>query len=257
MEILFILHVYIAADRDNEHKNSDHDAAIFLRQWVAEAILPTEEFAEPSPYSMSQPCSTIRLPQANILCITEEKATFSADEVARFHAMSLSGILLLARLKVVELSSENEHLVTILTCLASFTDLNDPWTCSEASHHAYILLRDFEASENLSNTLTSLLQEQIKPLFAKTRNPAITQQGRRAVDPISGSATIHSDLDGETKPWKYHDAYSVTVFQWVLKHLDVRIIITPKWTIWLIQQPGIVSAGELASSHSSPTSTDR
>ena len=251
------MHVYIAADRDNEYKNSDHDAAIFLCQWVAEAILPTEEFAEPLPYSMSQPCSTIRLPQANIPSITEEKATFSADEVARFHAMSLSGILLLARLKTVELSSENEYLVTILTCLAAFTDLNDPWTCSEASHNAYILLRGFEASENLSNTFTSLLQEQIKPLFAKTKNPAITQQGRRAVDPVSGSATIHSDLDGKSKPWKYHDAYSVTVFQWVLKHLGVRIIITSKWTIWLIQQLGIVSAGELASSHSSSTSTDR
>ena len=200
---------------------------MFLRRWVAEAILPTDAFAEPLPYSMSQPPSTIHLPQANIMCITEERATFSADEVARFHAMSLSGILLLARLQNVELSSESEPMVTILTCLASFTDLNDPWTCSEASHHAYILLKGFEASDNLSNTLTSLLQERIKPLFAKTKNPAITQQGRRAIDPISGSATIHSDLDGETKPWKYHDAYSVTVFQWVLKRLDVCIIITP------------------------------
>ena len=206
---------------------------------------------------MSQPCSKIRLSQANLLCITEEKATFSADEVARFHAMSLSGILLLARIKIVELSPENEHLVTILTCLASFTNLNDPWTCSEASHHAYILLRGFEASANLSNTFTSLLQERIKPLFAKTKNPGVTQQGRRAVDPISGSATIHSDLDGETKRWKYHDAYSVTVFQWILKHLDVRINVSSKWRIWLIQQLGTVSAGELASSHSSPFSTDR
>ena len=148
--------------------------------------------------------------------------------------MSLSGILLLARLQNFELSSESEHMVTILACLASFTDLNDPWTCSEASHHAYILLRGFEASKNLSNTFTSLHQERIKPLFAKIKNPAITQQGRRAMNPISGSATNRSDLDGETKPWKYHDAYSVTVFQWVLKHLDVRIIITHKWTIWLI-----------------------
>ena len=206
---------------------------MFLRQWVAEAILPTEAFAEPSPYSMSQPHSKIHLPQANIPCITEEKATFSADEVARFHAMSLSGILLLARLQNVELLSESEPMVTILTCLASFTDLNDPWTCSEASHHAYILLKGFEASDNLSNTLTSLLQDRIKPLFAKVKNPAITQQGRRAIDPISGSATIHSDLDRETKPWKYHEAYSVTVFQWVLKHLDVHHIIIPKWTIRL------------------------
>ena len=198
----------------------------------------------------------MRLPQADIPCITEEKATFSADEVAKFHAMSLSGILLLARLQHIGLTSENQQMVKILTCLASFTDLNDPWTCSEASHHACSLLSGYEASENLSNTITSLLQERIKPLFAKTKNPVITQQGRRAIDPISYSATIQSDLDGETKAWKSHDAYSVTVFQWILKHLDVRIIITPKNTLWLIQQLGIVGAGELASRHSSPASTD-
>ena len=166
---------------------------------------------------------TLHLPQTNIHRITEEKSTLTADEVSKFHAMSLSGILLLARLQDIEPSLENEQFVTILTCLASFTNLDDPWTCSKASDHACSLLRGYTASESISAVFTSLLHKRIKPLFSRPQNPAVIQQGRGATDPISGCATIHSDLDKNAKPWKYRDAYGVTVFQWVVKHIDVRI----------------------------------
>lgn len=169
----------------------------------------------------------IRYPEADIRCITEEKATLTPDEVAKYHAMSLSGIQLLSRLENIEPLSEDESVVTILTCLASFTDLNDPWTYSEAKDHACVLSEHYAATANLSTILTGLLQARVKPLFAKTKNPAITQQGRKAIDPLPSAATAHSDLDGETKPWKYRDAYIVTVFQWGLNHLDVRTIIKP------------------------------
>ncbi len=141
--------------------------------------------------------------------------------------MSLSGILLLARLQKTEPLSEDEHVLTFLTCLASYTDPIDPWTCSKARDHACSLSEDYAASESLSTLLTGLLSERIKPLFARTSTPAITHQGRKAIDPLPSAATAHGDLDGEAKPWKYHDAYSVTVFQWVLKHLEVRDIINP------------------------------
>lgn len=138
--------------------------------------------------------------------------------------MSLSGILLLDRLQQIEPPSKRENAVAILTCLASFTDLNDPWTCSEARDHAYPLLQDYTASNNLSTAFAGVLEERIKPLFAKSKNPAITQQGWKAIDPLTSSATAHSDLDGEANPWKYRDPHGVTVFQWVLRHLDVRNI---------------------------------
>lgn len=75
--------------------------------------------------------------------------------------------------------------------------------------------------ENISGVLHALLEERIKPLFARSKNPAVTQQGRKAIDPLPINATAHSDMDVEAKPWKYRDMYIVTVFQWVLKHLDV------------------------------------
>ena len=133
----------------------------------------------------------------------------------------------MSQLQKLEPQSEDELVVTILTCLTSYTDLDDPWTHSKAKDHACSLSEDYAASGNLSNILTGLLQERIKPLFAKTKNPAITSQGRKATDPLPSAATVYSHLDSETKPWKYRDSYIVTVFQWVLKHLDVRTIIKP------------------------------
>lgn len=140
--------------------------------------------------------------------------------------MSLLGIIILTRLQNIKPLSENEDIVLVLTCLASFTDLDDPWTCSEARDQARSLSEHYAASGDISSMLTRLLQERIKPLFANTKNPAITQQGRKAINPLTSAATAHSDVDSEPKIWKYRDAYSVTVFQWVLKHLDVRIIIS-------------------------------
>ena len=141
--------------------------------------------------------------------------------------MSLLGILLLSRLQNFKPLSEDESVVNILTCLASFTDDNDPWTCPRARELAYSLSEDYAASGNISTIVAGLLQDRIKPLFVKSKNSAITQQARKAIDPQSSAAAAHSDLDGENKPWKYRDTYVVTVFQWVLSHLDVRAIIHP------------------------------
>ena len=135
--------------------------------------------------------------------------------------MSVSGLLLLARLQEIEPLSDDEHVVIILTCLASFTDLDDPWTCSQALDLAYSLSEAYADSEKLPTLITGVLQEQIKPLFA-TNNPVITQQGRSAINPLSSAAVAQGELAGEAKPWKYVDACSVTVFRWILKHSDVR-----------------------------------
>jgi len=65
-----------------------------------------------------------------------------------------------------------------------------------------------------------LLRERIKPLFAKSKNPAVTPAGRKAITPLP--VPIEHGVDEvEIKPWKYGDCYIVTVFEWVLQQLDV------------------------------------
>lgn len=140
--------------------------------------------------------------------------------------MSLHGLLLLSHLQKLAPLSSHESRTAVYTCLASFSDDSDPWTSSQAGDLARSLAEEIIVPEKISEVLHALLQEKIRPLFAKVKNPAVTQQGRKAIDPLPIDTTAHSDMDVEAKPWKYRDMYIVTVFQWVLKHLDVSTMIS-------------------------------
>ena len=157
----------------------------------------------------------------NQRCSGNEPAT-TADALAKYHVMSVNGLMILARLEdLFPLSEEDPDLVALFTCLSSFTDSSDPWTCEASNKAALGLLEVVCRGRNLASVLSRLLQEIIKPAFAKTRNPVITQQARKAVNPLPVDVTLRSDLDGETTPWKYRDVYINTVFGWVIGSLNL------------------------------------
>ena len=157
--------------------------------------------------------------------VTEEKPVLTPDVIAEEHALSAHGLMLLSHLFKLHLPHYNdESTFPLFTCLASFTDPTDAWTSPQITSQAASLLETFTDPAHLPPLLHNLLTERIKPLFARSKNPAITAQGRKAIDPIPSNDTLHSDLDAENKPWKYRDVYIVTVFRWVLIHLDVCII---------------------------------
>ncbi len=135
--------------------------------------------------------------------------------------MGLKGLLLLSHLRRLVPPPRDEPDAAVLTCLAAFSDKNDPWNSSSAQEEASNLVKDYTRSSRLSAMLTSILQKRIKPLFSRTGNPAITPQGRKAINPRPNNITMHSDIDAEVKPWKFRDVYIVTVLQWVLQCLDV------------------------------------
>ena len=136
--------------------------------------------------------------------------------------MGLKGLVLLSHLQRLVPPLQDGTDAVILTCLAAFSDEKDPWNSSSAQQQASDLLRDYTRSDRLPVMLTSILQERIKPLFSRTGNPAITPQGRKAINPRPSNVAMHSDLDADLKPWKFRDVYIVTVFRWVLQILDVR-----------------------------------
>ena len=154
----------------------------------------------------------------------EQRIELAPDEIAKAHFVSLKGLAVLSHLQEWAPMSPREPNVAVLTCLASFSNEDDAWNCSKAREQALVLAEDYINSSHLPALLTRILQTRIKPLFSKSTNPAITRQGRKAIDPIPSNATLHSDLDASTKPWKYRDVYIVTAFQWVLNHLSVRIL---------------------------------
>ena len=152
----------------------------------------------------------------------DERPQLTLHDEAKCRAIALEGLILLSHLRELALLSPEEPDIAVLTCLAAFSDANDTWNTPRAQKQASLLIEDYVESGHLPALLTSMLETHVKPRFSKSKNPAITQQGRRAIDPVPSNAALHSDLDAGSKAWKYRDVYVVTVFQWVLSQLSVR-----------------------------------
>jgi hypothetical protein len=115
--------------------------------------------------------------------------------------------------------------VDAVTSLASFTSERDPWTTPEARQVALSVLKscfDRDDVGGLWPVLEDVLKSRIKPLFAKTKNPAITAAGRKNFHPMPQPRFDMAAMDPETKPWKFDDVYATTVLEWVLSRYLVR-----------------------------------
>lgn len=129
--------------------------------------------------------------------------------------MNAAGLRMLQHLeKMGRISGGCDATLAWIACLASFTDAHAPWLSPEACEQATSLLMQWEMEVGpgkLQNLVADLLRDQVKPRFAKAQNPAITPQGRKAIDLRYGNI-VHVGNEEETKPWKYSDPYVITVF---------------------------------------------
>lgn len=110
--------------------------------------------------------------------------------------------------------------------MAAFTDERDPWATAEASHTATGLLQAYlnhtrQAKDYFLLIVGAILKDSVRPLFARSKNPAITSQGRKNIRVIHAryDSTV---VDPESKPWRYQRPYIVSVFRWILQNLNVR-----------------------------------
>ena len=139
--------------------------------------------------------------------------------------MAAAGLHLLSHLHSLAPHLKQEPSVALYQCLAAFTDPEDQWNTPEAFREAQILYRSyldtFEDEPSKTQALvTRTLNEKVRPLFARTKNLAITPQGRKAIQPLPGELQ-NSESEAEAKPWKFRNLYIVTVFRWIVLHLDV------------------------------------
>lgn len=110
----------------------------------------------------------------------------------------------------------------IVIALAGFTSDHDPWSTAELTEKTNAILRNFaenartQSGSSLWSVVEQILNETIKPLFAKTRNPAITATGRKNYHPVPLPRFDASILDPESKPWKGQGVYTTTVFAWLV-----------------------------------------
>lgn len=117
----------------------------------------------------------------------------------------------------------------ILIALASLFSEKDPWTTPDCSRRASTVLDEFVTEEraqrdeqsSLWSSIEVILKDFIKPLFAKTKNPAITPGGRKNFHRIPLARFDGSLYEPETKPWKSSHPYASTVLAWVIAQYQV------------------------------------
>lgn len=108
----------------------------------------------------------------------------------------------------------------VVLATATFNSMQDPWTTedseSEASMHLKVSLQD-----DKWDALERLLKEKIRPLFTKSKNPAITSEGRKNLHPVPPTRFDGSALDDSTRPWKNTDIYATSVLSWIISQYEV------------------------------------
>lgn len=103
----------------------------------------------------------------------------------------------------------------LIVAMASFTSEKDPWTTKASNDYAEAYL-NIKCQNNLWSILEQVLKGKIRPLFTKTKNPAITSEGRKNLHPVPRTPFEGGALDDSTKPWKNTHIYAPAVLSWII-----------------------------------------
>ena len=148
------------------------------------------------------------------------------QDIFRFQISSVVGLRALARLIHHFPALLDREAPKLVCCLACYTDSDEPWMRPGADESARDLLGpalqhlpSFSSQEG-ALWIAELLSSLVKPTFASSKPRAITQAGRKAIEPLPAPLEASEDRY-LLKPWKYGKFYIVTVLHWLLGELNV------------------------------------
>lgn len=107
-----------------------------------------------------------------------------------------------------------------VTAMAIFTSEQEPWSTTETATEACMFI-NVACQDRMSSILERLLKEKIRPLFSKSRNPAVTREGRKDLHPVPLPRFDGSILDDSTRPWKNTDIYATSLLRWIVSQYTV------------------------------------
>ena len=158
-------------------------------------------------------------------CFLGSAPELEQDEIRDCQGMAFAGLRILRHLHVISSILHINPSLELISCLATFSDQQDVWTSKECALEANTTLSTTVPgfagdADGLQQLLSALLEQKVRPLFAKSKNPAVTDQARKAIQSLS-VPTEFNEQETENKPWKYADVYIVTVFRWIVNQLQV------------------------------------
>lgn len=164
---------------------------------------------------------------ASVYQEVEQHTVSRSTRCTRLRAIYVVGLRLLSHLQRIGNTNSHELPVELLLCLASYSNIADRWTTQASYLEASTKLEEClvkmeDKPTRIHALLAKLLHENVKPAFAKSKNSAVTPAGRKAISALAPKFEASID-EINLKPWKYRQVHIVTVFEWILKQLDVRL----------------------------------
>ncbi|KAH1272816.1 hypothetical protein KXV36_007664 [Aspergillus fumigatus] len=201
-------------------------AQAFLTRRSSKSLSETDEIAGNNLYQWA---SELALP--SVVFATTEVGSDDVDksETIRENKLQLElAVSVLVALDSLLRIQKSTHAVDVITALASFTSEQDSWTTQDSYMKTREILENFvtnahsEADSSFWSLIERILKERIKPVFAKTKNPAITAEGRKNFHPVPLPRFDASIIDPATKPWKISAVYATTVLAWVIAQYQAK-----------------------------------
>ncbi|KAH1346617.1 hypothetical protein KXW91_000934 [Aspergillus fumigatus] len=201
-------------------------AQAFLTRRSSKSLSETDEIAGNNLYQWA---SELALP--SVVFATTEVGSDDVDksETIRENKLQLElAVSVLVALDSLLRIQKSTHAVDVITALASFTSEQDSWTTQDSYMKTREILENFvtnahsEADSSFWSLIGRILKERIKPVFAKTKNPAITAEGRKNFHPVPLPRFDASIIDPATKPWKISAVYATTVLAWVIAQYQAK-----------------------------------
>ncbi|KAG8527457.1 uncharacterized protein KY384_007609 [Bacidia gigantensis] len=193
-------------------------------KYLVNNSLPRSGFLDPLPYSQ------------------DEELHLTEKDIAWFYVLSYRTFLCLKHFQPPSLDAEDNTLILRVGFLASYTDLNDPWTSAILHKKSTELLKDsfqFYTSKAWKNLLTGLLEVKVKPAFAVKNHPKITKSARKVIGMGETRATLAGE-DIMIKPWKFDEVFVPTILRWVLLQLE-QVDTTFIEAVWPLIVPPILT----------------
>lgn len=80
--------------------------------------------------------------------------------------------------------------------------------------------------ESLKTALVDhILKNVVRPLFDKSQHHKVTSEGRKASQ-LKRQKHDRTDLESNTKPWKFDHSYSIELLSWAIRKSDVRTLLS-------------------------------
>ncbi|KAJ5366405.1 hypothetical protein N7541_000346 [Penicillium brevicompactum] len=207
----FISHWEITLPNNAGPRSLDHTetkAVNNLFNWASNAALPSSDFA-----------------------INFEETAGLSDDIVQSQtesqsrsALALELLLALNKTLANTPKPSPDVVADVLLAGACFKNKANPWTTSDSHETASRLIDTWTQTTRQNNTfwpaIDIILKERIRPLFANTRNPAITSAGRKNFHPQTLPRFGSNGLDESAKPWKTTDVYVASMLSWILSQYN-------------------------------------